>query len=112
MRYHRFVVLLIMLFFLFSGIAFAEDTGYEICFEDFMEASAGSGRPMILYTGKTTISLNMRSKPDPESPSLGQLTERKTVQIWGFDQDWLFCWHDEAGIYYIRRRNVDTIEPV
>jgi len=111
-RYIRLIALLCALLLLLAGAASAEDTGYDICFEDFMEAADSSGKPMILYTGKTSISLNMRSRPDPESASLGQLGERKTVQIWGFDQDWLFCWHDEAGIYYIRRRNVDTIEPV
>ena len=108
----RFIALLCVLLLPFAGAAFAEDTGYDICFEDFMEYADPSGKPMILYTGKTSISLNMRSRPDPESASLGQLGERKTVQIWGFDQDWLFCWHNEAGVYYIRRRNVDTIEPV
>lgn len=116
MRYIRLISLLMIMLCLLPCVACAadagDDTGYDICFEDFMESADPSGKPMILYTGKTSISLNMRSKPDPESPSLGQLTERKTVQIWGFDQDWLFCWHDEAGVYYIRRRNVDTIEPV
>ncbi len=97
-----------------SGAALAEptDTGYDICYEDFMESAEMSGKPMVLYTAKTTISLNMRSKPDPESESLGQLAARDTVKIWGYDQDWLFCWDDEAGVYYIRRRNVDTIQPV
>ena len=112
MRYTRLFALLITLLLLFAGAASAEDTGYDICFTDFMEAADRNGKPMILYTGKTVLSLNMRSRPDPESESLGQLTERKTVQIWGYDQDWLFCWDDEAGVYYIRRRNVDTIEPV
>ena len=111
MRYTHFIAILVALL-LAAGTAFAEDTGYDICFEDFMESADASGKPMILYTAKTSISLNMRSEPDLNSESLGQLGERKTVQIWGFDQDWLFCWHDEAGIYYIRRRNVDTVEPV
>lgn len=108
----RHFTLILILLLLLSGAAFAEDTGYDICFPDFMEAADVSGKPMVLYTGKASLSLNMRSKPDPESPSLGQIGERKTVQIWGFDQEWLFCWHDEVGVYYIRRRNVDTIEPV
>ena len=89
MRYIRLIALMIMLLVLCTGAAFAEDTGYDICFEDFTEANAGRDKPMILYTGKTVLSLNMRSRPDPNSPSLGQLTERKTVQIWGFDQEWL-----------------------
>lgn len=89
-----------------------EDTGYDICYQDFMASADARGKPRVLYTAKTTINLNMRSKPDLESESLGQLSERETVQIWGYDQDWLFCWDDAAGVYYIRRRNVDTIEPV
>lgn len=114
MRYIRYAFYLMMILtFLLSAIpALAEDTGYDICYTDFMESASADGKPMVLYTAKTTISLNMRSRPDPESASLGQLSERKTVQIWGYDQDWLFCWSDSAGVYYIRRRNVDTIEPV
>lgn len=77
-----------------------------------MESADASGHPQVLYTAKTVLSLNMRSEPDPESASLGQLSERQTVQIWGYDQEWIFCWSDEVGVYYIRRRNVDSIEPV
>ena len=107
-----FILLLSLLAFCAAAGAEPEDTGYAICYEDFMENADSRGKPEILYTAKTTLSLNMRSKPDLDSASLGQLTERKSVQIWGYDQDWLFCWDDEVGIYYIRRRNVDTIEPV
>ena len=111
---YRFLSLLLLLVCLAPccALADAQDTGYAICFEDFMESADESGKPAILYTAKTTISLNMRSEPDLDSASLGQLAERKTVSIWGYDQDWLFCWDDEVGIYYIRRRNVDTIETV
>lgn len=115
MQNHLFSVLLCLLVLLLTPalvLADAEDTGFDICFEDFMESADENGRPQVLYTAKTTISLNKRSEPDLESASLGQLAEGKSVQIWGYDQDWLFCWDDEAGIYYIRRRNVDTIEPV
>lgn len=113
MRYIRLLVLLLMLMPLScSALAEPTDTGFDICYTDFMESADASGKPEILYTAKTVISLNMRSQPDPDSASLGQLTERKTVQIWGYDQDWLFCWGDDVGVYYIRRRNVDTIEPV
>ena len=115
MRNHHFAALLCLLVLLLTpafALADAEDTGYDICFEDFMESADENGKPQVLYTAKTTLSLNMRSAPDLNSASLGQLTERKTVQIWGYDQDWLFCWDDAVGIYYIRRRNVDTIEPV
>lgn len=89
----------------------AEDTGWAVCLEDFT-AETGDGKPNILYTARTTISLNMRSLPDKESASLGSLAARDKVQIFGFDQTWLFCWDDEVGIYYIGRHNVDTIEPI
>lgn len=117
MRTNRFTCAAVLLFLCMIAVCSIascepDDTGYAICFEDFMESTDAGGKPEILYTAKTVLNLNMRSKPDLESESLGQLTERKTVQIWGYDQDWLFCWDDEVGIYYIRRRNVDTIEPV
>lgn len=111
-RYTCFALFLLLLCFCTSASAEPEDTGYDVCYADFMEASGSRSKPEILYTAKTTLSLNMRKAPDPESPSLGQLSERKTVQIWGYDQEWLFCWGDEVGTYYIRRRNVDTVEPV
>jgi len=111
-RFVLYICLLLMLLSCSEVMAEPEDTGYDVCYADFKESTSASGRPEILYTAKTIINLNMRSKPDPESASLGQLTERKTVQIWGYDQDWLFCWSDEVGEYYVRRRNVDTIEPV
>ena len=82
MRNHHFVALLCLLALLLTpalGLAAAEDTGYDICFEDFMESADENGKPRVLYTAKTTLSLNMRSEPDLESASLGQLTERKTV---------------------------------
>ena len=110
----RFAPYICILLMLLSAVALAEpeDTGYDICFSDFTENVAVGSKPEILYTAKAVLSLSMRSEPDPYSASLGQLTERKTAQIWGYDQEWLFCWDDEIGVYYIRRRNVDTIEPV
>ena len=108
----RKLALLILFFLLFAThAAVAEDIGHEVLFEDF---SAGSGeKPQILYTGKTKISLTMRSKPDKNSEGLGVLGERKRVQIWGYNLQWLFCWDDEVGIYYLRRsHSVDEIEPV
>ena len=115
MRHFRFIVYMVLLLVCMAigpAAAEPEDTGFDVCYADFMENADAGGKPEILYTAKTVLSLNMRSEPDLESASLGQLTERKTVQIWGYDQDWLFCWDDEVGVYYIRRRNVDTIEPV
>lgn len=112
---HHFFMLLCLLVLLLSPVlahADADDTGFAICYEDFMESADDTGKPAVLYTAKTTLSLSMRSQPDPDSAPVGQLSARQTVKIWGYDQDWLFCWDDEAGVYYIRRRNVDTVEPV
>lgn len=103
---------ILFVFLLIPLVALAEeDIGHEVFFEDF---SAGPGeKPEILYTGRTNISLTMRSKPDKTSEGLGTLGERKRVQIWGYNLQWLFCWDDEVGIYYLRRtQSVDEIEPV
>ena len=99
---------LCLLTLLFSASA---DTGSKVCYEDFM-ASATGGKPRILYTGITKASLTMRSQPDKESAGLGTLNEKSKVQIFGFDQAWLFCWSDTAGVFYLGRHNVDYIEPV
>ena len=88
------------------------DTGSDVCFADFMEHADASGTPEILYTGITKASLTMRSAPDKDSNGLGTLNAKSKVQIFGFDQTWLFCWSETAGIYYIGRHNVDYIEPV
>lgn len=108
----RKLALFILLFLLVTlQTAVAEDIGHEVFFEDF-SAEPGE-KPEILYTGKTKISLTMRSKPDKNSEGLGVLSERKRVQIWGYNLQWLFCWDDEKGIYYLRRtQSVDEIEPV
>ena len=66
----------------------------------------------VLYTGVTKIALNMRSQADKDSASLGTLNENETVQIFGFDQEWLFCWRSDVGTYFIGRHNVDNITPV
>ena len=42
---------------------------------------------------------------------LGTLKENETVQIFGFDQEWLFCWRSDVGTYFIGRHNVDNITP-
>lgn len=109
---YRFLALILLTLALFSCAALAEDTGYDICYADFMESADASGKPMILYTGRTLTSLNMRSRPDKTSESLGVLSERKRVDIFGYDQQWLFCWSDEVGVYYLGRHNVDEITPV
>ena len=75
-----------------------------------MASADAQGKPEILYTARTISSLNMRSRPDKTSESLGVLSERAQVQIFGYDQEWLFCWSDEVGVYYIARRNVNDIE--
>ena len=111
MRYFSLIVLLILLL---PCAAFAkEDTGYDIFFKDFTASVEPGSAPKILYTGKTLLALTMRSEPDKESASLGVIGEKKTVQIFGYDTQWLFCWSDDVGIYYLQRsKNVDNIEAV
>lgn len=64
--------------------------------------------PKILYTGITKSSLAMRSKPDRESDPVGTLNERSVVNIFGFDQTWLYCWNENVGVYYLIRQTVDV----
>ena len=109
MRYLSLILLLLTL--LGATPSCADELGHEIFFEDF-GGNAG-GKPDILYTGRTQVSLTMRSRPDKTSEGLGVLGEKKRVQIWGYNTQWLFCWDDEVGIYYLRRtQSVDQIEPV
>lgn len=77
-----------------------------------MQNAHADGTPTVLYTGVTKIALNMRSQADKDSASLGTLKENETVQIFGFDQEWLFCWRSDVGTYFIGRHNVDNITPV
>ena len=111
MRYKSIAAVFFFCLMLFC-CALAEDTGTQVCLEAALASADANGKPEVLYTGKTTLSLTKRSEPDTESASLGSLKARETVQIFGFDQTWLFCWDDSVGIYYIKRHNVDTIEPV
>ena len=111
----RYFPLLIMLFLLICCplAALCEDTGYEIFYADFTEGIAPGAKPEILYTGRTQLALTMRSQPDKTSESLGVIGEKKTVQIFGYDTQWLFCWSDDVGVYYLQRsKNVDPIEAV
>ena len=89
----------LLLFFLCMTIACGAlaDTGTEICMEQFMQNAHADGTPTVLYTGVTKIALNMRSQADKDSASLGTLKENETVQIFGFDQEWLFCWRSDVG---------------
>ena len=52
MRYIRLISLLMIMLCLLPCVACAadagDDTGYDICFEDFMESADPSGKPMIL----------------------------------------------------------------
>ena len=88
------------------------DTGTAICMEKFMQNANADGTPKILYTGVAKISMSMRSQADKDSASLGLLKEGEAVQIFGYDQEWLFCWRSDVGIYYVGRHNVDDILPV
>lgn len=112
MRYTSFLALFLTVLLMAAGAL--ADTGTAICLEDFMASADASGKPQILYTGRTKISLRMRSEPDVTSTPLGVLKENDIVQIFGYDQYWLFCWDDEVGIYYLVRHNdnVVSIEPV
>ena len=111
----RYFPLLITLFLLICCplAALCEDTGHEIFYADFTEGIAPGAKPEILYTGRTQLALTMRSQPDKTSESLGVIGEKKTVQIFGYDTQWLFCWSDDVGVYYLQRsKNVDPIEAV
>lgn len=118
MRYQSYAALFLLMLLLFPALVLAEndvsvkDTGWAVCYEDFMANADENGKPAILYTGRTSINLTMRSQPDTNSASLGGLKEREKVNIFGFDQHWLFCWDNEVGVYYISRHNVVEIEPV
>lgn len=108
----RGIALLFLLFLLLLPSFAPADTGYSILFEDAMARADVRGTPQILYTGRANISMRMRSLPDKDSPSVGSLSERDWVYIFGFDQYWLFCWDETAGIYYVGRHNVVEITPV
>ncbi len=109
---HPCLALLLALLALLPCAAFADDTGTAICLDYFLSSADSSGRPRILYTGRTKVSLKMRSGPSRDSEALGSLGENARVSIFGYDQTWLFCWDDDVGIYYLGRHNVDFIEPV
>ena len=118
MRYHSYaflfllILLLIPVFSLADNDVSVQDTGWAVCYEDFMANADASGKPQLLYTGRASIALTMRSRPDKESEALGGLKARDRVYIWGFDQHWLFCWDEAVGTYYIGRHNVVEIEPI
>lgn len=107
----RTVALFLLLTLLLSCPALA-DTGYDILYEDAMANADAFGKPQILYTGRANISMRMRSKPDVNSEAVGMLKEREWINIFGFDQYWLFCWDEEVGAYYVGRHNVVEITPV
>lgn len=104
----------LLLFFLciWMTVGALADTGTDICMEKFMQNADENGTPKILYTGVTKIALNMRSQADKDSASLGSLKEGEAIQIFGFDQEWLFCWRSDVGIYFIGRHNADDITPI
>ena len=109
MRNHFLLLFFLCLLLSFGALA---DTGTEICMERFMQNANADGTPRILYTGVTKIALSMRSQADKDSDALGALKEGETVQIFGFDQEWLFCWRSDVGMYFIGRHNVDDITPI
>ena len=111
MRYASLILVFLSLLFALPS-AMAQSTGYDISYADAMANADASGKPRILYTGRANISMRMRSQPDTDSPSLGQLKEKQQIYIFGFDQYWLFCWDDEVGVYYVGRHNVVEITPL
>lgn len=100
MRKHFLLLFLLCLCMAFGALA---DTGTAICMEKFMQNANADGTPKILYTGVAKISMSMRSQADKDSASLGLLKEGEAVQIFGYDQEWLFCWRSDVGIYYVGR---------
>lgn len=109
----RIIALSLLFLFLASSLALADaDAGYAILYEDAMANADAYGHPKILYVGRANISMRMRARPDTESEAVGVLDERDVVNIFGFDQYWLFCWDEEIGAYYVGRHNVVEITPV
>ena len=111
MRYASLFLLFIILLCL-TVTAIAEDTGYDICYPNAMEATDSSGKPQILYTARANNNLRKLSQPDTQSQAVGTLRLRDVVNIFGFDQYWLFCWDEKVGVYYLRRHNVVELTPV
>ena len=105
-------LLLSLLLLALSCAALADDTGFSIRYPEAIATANASGKPAILYTGRAKISMRMRSLPDADSAAIGSLKEREVMQIFGFDQYWLYCWDDECGVYYVARHNAVEIEPV
>ena len=88
------------------------DVGYGILYPEAIATADASGKPAILYVGRAKISMRMRSQPDANSEAVGAVDARDEIQIFGFDQYWLYCWDDEKGVYYLGRHNVDEITPL
>ena len=86
------------------------DTGTAICMEKFMQNANADGTPKILYTGVAKISMSMRSQADKDSASLGLLKEGEAIQIFGYDQEWLFCWRSDVVVFDARSGRVAIFE--
>lgn len=107
---YRLSAIAFALCLLLASSALAADVGTAICFPEFMANADESGKPHLLYKGRTSVNVNMRSEPDMSSASLGALSEGKIVSVFGFDQYWMYCWDEEIGIYYIARHLVNIEE--
>ena len=112
MRYTFKVIWITLLLTALACCALADDTGYAIRYPEAISSADATGKPTILYTGRAKISMRMRSQPDVNSDAVGSLKERELMQIFGFDQYWLYCWDDARGVYYVGRHNAVEIEPV
>lgn len=59
MRYQSYAALFLLMLLLFPALVLAEndvsvkDTGWAVCYEDFMANADENGKPAILYTGRT-----------------------------------------------------------
>ena len=106
------VAFFIFIFFLCAFSGSLADTGTEFCMHEFTKDLGIDQTPHLLYTGVTKVDLTMRSAADSKSDPKGYLNAHSRVYIFGYDQTWLFCWDDTAGIYFIGRHNVDEITPI
>lgn len=107
---HTLWAVLLLIITLSTSVGLAADVGTSICFDAFMAHADADGRPHLLYKGRTSVSVNMRSAPDMSSESLGVIDANKIVSVFGFDQYWMYCWNDEVGIYYLARHLVNIEE--
>ena len=82
-RFALYIGILLALLMISPALAEPEDTGFDVCYADFMESADASGKPEILYTAKTVLSLNMRSEPGTHSRVVTQLEDGRRLIVSG-----------------------------